>query len=106
MPFSEIEAKLADLVREKYDYNITREDATHELFIQHAELGLMRIGKPNAKTFTLEPVWNFFIEFNEHPDYSSSPDLLNAAYDGDPVFWNSLTISAIDGHVIDRDRGY
>ena len=106
LPFSEIEAKLADLVREKYDYNITREDATHELFIQHAELGLMRIGKPNAKTFTLEPVWNFFIEFSEHPDYSSSPDLLNAAYDGDPVFWNSLTISAIDGHVIDRDRGY
>jgi beta-lactamase regulating signal transducer with metallopeptidase domain len=106
MPFSEIEAKLADLVREKYDYNITREDATHELFIQHAELGLMRIGKPNAKTFSLEPVWNFFIEFSEHPDYSSSPDLLNAAYDGDPVFWNSLTISAIDGHVIDRDRGY
>ncbi len=106
LPFSEIEAKLADLVREKYDYDITRENGAHELFIQHAELGLMRIGKPNAKTFTLEPVWNFFIEFNEHPDYSSNPDLLNAAYDGDPIFWNSLTISAIDGRVIDRDRGY
>jgi beta-lactamase regulating signal transducer with metallopeptidase domain len=107
MPFEEIETKLADLVREKYDYDITRENnSTHELFIQHAELGLMRIGKPNATTFTLEPVWSFFIEFTEHPDYSSNPDLLRAGYNGDPVFWNSLTISAIDGRVIDRDRGY
>ena len=106
LPFSEIEAKLADLVREKYDYDITREDGTHELFIQHAELGLMRIGKPNAKTFTLEPVWSFFIGFEETPDYSSMPDILRAMYNGDPEFWNSLTISAIDGHVIDRDRGY
>ena len=106
MPFSEIEAKLADLVREKYDYDITREDGTHELFIQHAELGLLRIGKPNAKTFTLEPVWSFFIGFEETPDYSSMPDILRAMYRGDPEFWNSLTISAIDGHVIDRDRGY
>jgi len=106
MPFTEIESKLADLVREKYDYNIAQQDDTHELFIQHAELGLMRIGKPNATTFTLEPVWSFFIEFTEHPDYSSNPDLLSAGYNGDPIFWNSLTISAIDGRVIDRDRGY
>ena len=107
MPFKEIETKLANLVREKYDYDITRENnSTHELFIQHAELALMRIGEPNATTFTLEPVWSFFIEFTEHPDYSSNPDLLRAGYDGDPAYWNSLTISAIDGRVIDRDRGY
>ena len=106
MPFAEIEAKLADLVREKYDYDITREDGTHELFIQHAELGLLRIGKPNDKTFTMEPVWSFFIGFEETPDYSSMPDILRAMYNGDPEFWNSLTISAIDGRVIDRDRGY
>ncbi len=106
MPFAEIEAKLADLAREKYDYNITREDGTHELFIKRAELGMMRIGKPGSTTYTLEPVWSFFIEFEEHADYASVPGLLDAATDGDPVFWNSLTISAIDGRVIDRDRGY
>lgn len=107
MPFAEIEAKLADLIREKYDYNITREnDSTHELYILRAELGMMRIGKPGSTTYTLEPVWSFFIGFDEKPDYESNPDLLRAAYDGDPTYWNSLTISAIDGRVIDRDRGY
>jgi len=107
MPFAEIEAKLADLIREKYDYNITREnDSTHELYILRAELGMMRIGKPGDTTYALEPVWNFFIGFDEKPDYESIPDLLRAAYDGDPTCWNSLTISAIDGRVIDRDRGY
>ncbi|MEN6562031.1 MAG: DUF6034 family protein [Christensenella sp.] len=107
MPFAEIEAKLADLIREKYDYNITREkDSTHELYILRAELGMMRIGVPGSITYTLEPVWNFFIGFDEKPDYESNPDLLRAAYDGDPTYWNSLTISAIDGRVIDRDRGY
>lgn len=106
MPFAEIEAKLADLVREKYDYNITKEnDSTHELYIQRAELGLMRIGKPGSTTYTLEPVWSFFIGFDEHPDYESNPDLLRAMCNGDPTYWNSLTISAIDGRVIDRDRG-
>ena len=107
MPFTEIETKLADLIREKYDYDITREnDSTHELYILRAELGMMRIGKPGSTTYTLEPVWSFFIGFDEKPDYDSIPDLLRAAYDGDPAYWNSLTISAIDGHVIDRDRGY
>ena len=98
---------LPDLLREKYDYNITREiDSTHALYIQRAELGMMRIGKPGSTSYTMEPVWSFFSDFNEHPDYASNPDLLRAMCDGDPVFWNSLTISAIDGRVIDRDRGY
>ncbi len=106
MPFAEIEANLADLLREKYDYEVTKENGTHALYIQRAELGLMRIGKPGSTTYTLEPVWSFFIGFEENPDYSSNPDLLTAGYNGDPIYWNSLTISAIDGHVIDRDRGY
>jgi hypothetical protein len=106
MPFAEIEAKLADLIREKYDYNITKEnDSTHELYILRAELGLMRIGEPGSTTYTLEPVWSFFIGFDENPDYESNPDLLRAMCNGDPTYWNSLTISAIDGRVIDRDRG-
>jgi beta-lactamase regulating signal transducer with metallopeptidase domain len=104
--FSQIETMLPELLREKYDYNVTREEGTLELFFQRAELGLMRIGKPGSVTYTLEPVWSFFLEFEENPDYSDMPDLLRAGYDGDPAFWNSLTISAIDGRVIDRDRGY
>jgi len=107
LSFAQIEALLPDLLREKYDYDITREnDSTHALYIQRAELGMMRIGKPGSTSYTMEPVWSFFIDFNEHPDYAAIPDLLRALYDGDPVYWNSLTISAIDGRVIDRDRGY
>ncbi len=106
LPFSQIETMLPELLREKYDYNVTRDEGTVELFFQRAELGLMRIGKPGSTTYTLEPVWSFFLEFEENPDYSDIPDLLRAGYDGDPAYWNSLTISAIDGRVIDRDRGY
>ena len=106
LPFAEIEAKLADLLREKYDYNITRENGDHELYIQRVEFGMMRVGKPDSVTYTLEPVWSFFTDFVEHPDYASVPGLLDAACDGDPTSWNSLTLSAIDGRVIDRDRGY
>ena len=67
---------------------------------------MIRIGKPGSTTYTLEPVWSFLLEFEENPDYSDMSDLLRAGYGGDPAYWNSLTISAIDGRVIDRDRGY
>lgn len=106
LPFSEIEAMLPDLIREKYDYDVTREEGALTLYLQHVQLGMMRVGKPGQSSYTLEPVWSFFIGFEEEPDYSAIPDLLNASFRGDPAYWNSLTISAIDGREIDRDRGY
>ena len=105
LPFDAIVGKLADLAREKYDYDITREtDPAHDLYIQHAELGLMRVGAPHAAAYTLEPVWSFFVAFQAQPD-DSDPGLLESSFMGDPVRWNSLTISAVDGRAIDRDRG-
>ena len=105
LPFSAITDALIEQLRAKYDYEITRENGTRALYLWRAELGLMRIGKPGAKSYTLEPVWSFFIDFDETPDYSD-PDLQRPAYDGDPAYGNSLTVSAIDGRLIDRDRGY
>lgn len=105
LPFDAITAKLADQLRAKYDYNITRTSGaqTRELYIHHAELGLMRVGAPGSTTFALEPVWSFFIRFEAQPDYESRDP--RAAFDGDPVYCDSLTVSAIDGRILDRDRG-
>lgn len=104
LPFDTITEKLADQLRAKYDYDISRKDGAQELFIQHAELGLMRVGKPGSTAFVLEPVWSFFVDFQEQRDYPDY-ELQRAAYDGDPRFWNSLTVSAVDGRILDRDRG-
>lgn len=108
LPFSKIESYVADQLREKYDYNIaqTSGNRTDTLYMQCAELGLMRIGKPGSGSYKLEPVWSFFIDFAEHPDYAKLGQEIGAVYRGDPVRWNSLTVSAIDGRLIDRDRGY
>lgn len=104
LPFDEITKKLANQLRAKFDYNVTRENGNHEIYIQRAELGLMRVGKPGSETYRFEPVWSFFTTFEAQPDYSN-PDLQKAAYSGDPAYWNSLTISAMDGRLIDRDYG-
>ena len=104
LPFAAITEKLADQLREKMDYDVA-DGEVQTIYVRHAELGLMRVGKPGAKAYTLEPVWSFFTSFEAQPSYMT-PDRLRPSYQGDPAFWNSLTVSAVDGRVLDRDRGH
>lgn len=105
LSFDAVVEPLIEQLREKYDYEITRKDGMLTLYLQHVELGYMRIGKPDSEVYQFEPVWSFFIDFEENRDYSKYPDLLRAVYSGDPAYWNAITVSAIDGRIIDRNYG-
>ncbi len=107
LPFSQIAAAIPEQLRTKLDHDVTRSQEQTQIQVAGVRLGLMRIGKPGAAVYTFEPVWSFFTRFaGEAGAWQTNPDLIDVLADGDPTHWNSLTVSAIDGRIVDRNRGY
>lgn len=85
---------------------LTKNDYDTYIFIDKVQLGLMRIDKPNSSDYLVIPVWDF---------YGYSIGATGSESYSDEEYWNMLpnyhersflTISAIDGSIIDRERGY
>ena len=90
--------------------------------ITKAELGLMRVAKADSADYYYIPVWNFYTDLEHTDDYwertgtepyswddhdyvdkDGNPETL---YSGYGYEGGSVTINALDGSVIDRDKGY
>ena len=105
LPFQEIVNRLP------YEFNLKHhawiEEGNKLTFsITDVTFGLTRVGASGAGTFTYEPVWNFFYDW----DTGSPDNWIALSQDADfacyPYMTNALTLSAIDGRQIDRNTGY
>ncbi len=73
-------------------------DGVETIDVQQIRLSMMRVQKPNSDEFYLLPVWDFI------SCRGSSGD-----WDSELLWWDSatvMTINAIDGSRIDRNKGY
>ena len=123
LPFDEIAERAIQGISQWQAYSVTERfingvdmsDPDGTVVITKVELGLMRVMKKNSKDYYYIPVWNFFTSF-EHSDafiartgYSPLPpeEYINAyGWDAPPRAWGAVTINALDGSIIDRDKGY
>ena len=106
LSFEDILAKVPDAFRARFDYDVTRAAEPLTATITGVSLGLMRVGASGGDSFTFEPVWSFFYQLGEEPgdDYYIGTE--NNMYDGYPAVSSAITLSALDGRVIDRNIGY
>ena len=105
LPFQEIVKRLP------YEFNMNHhswieEGIKMDFTITAVTFGLTRVGASGAGSFTYEPVWNFFYDW----DTGTPDDWIALSQDTDfacyPYMTNALTLSAIDGRLIDRNTGY
>ncbi len=105
LPFQEIVKRLP------YEFNLKHhswieEEIKMDFTITAVTFGLTRVGASGAGSFTYEPVWNFFYDW----DTGTPDDWIALSQDTDfacyPYMTNALTLSAIDGRQIDRNTGY
>jgi hypothetical protein len=115
----QISQRYADMVDENIDSNgIDWGDPGCTANITKVELGLMRIAKANSNDYYYIPVWKFFIDLEHTAEYyertNSEPLLVN---EDENNFINIInyeyslrcdviTVSALDGSVIDGQLGY
>jgi hypothetical protein len=93
--------------------------------VTKAELGLMRVAKADSSEYYYIPVWNFYSDVEHSKEYQEkwykgkdyeeamaelkevdekgNPNCMVSGY---PQAWGAVTINALDGSVIDRDKGY
>ncbi len=118
MTVTSVEQKNAGLLsfqeivkRLPYEFNLkhhswVEDDIGMDFTITAVTFGLTRIGASGAGSFTYEPVWNFFYEW----DTGAPDDQIALSQDDDfgcyPYMTTALTLSAIDGRQIDRNTGY
>ena len=79
-------------------------EATMVMVVEHIRLSYMRVKKPDSDECWLLPVWDF-LGYDYNPVYSHTEhDLIGTK----SWFSNQslLTINAIDGSIIDRNKGY
>ncbi len=96
MPFDDVMERAKD----NLFYKVYGEDnITVEISINQVKLSLMRIGKRDDKgTFLIVPVWDFIGNMQlTLSDGHEIPEREGLSY---------LTLNAIDGSVIDREKGY
>ncbi len=95
MPFNEV----LERAKDNFFYKTyAQEDTKVEITINRIELSLMRIGKRDDKgTFLVVPVWDFIGNMNRD---------LPKGYEGLDNQLSFLTLNAIDGSMIDREKGY
>ncbi len=79
-------------------------EATMVMVVEHIRLSYMRVKKPDSDECWLLPVWDF-LGYDYNPAYAHTERDLRGTKS-----WFSnqslLTINAIDGSIIDRDKGY
>ncbi len=95
LPFDDVMERAKDHLFYKI---YAEEDIAVEMSIKQVKLSLMRIGKrDDSGTFLIVPVWDFI------------GDMRRTFPEGDEWLDNDLsflTLNAIDGSVIDREKGY
>ena len=105
LPFQEIVKRLPYEINLKHHFWV-EDDIELDFTITAVTFGLTRIGASGAGSFTYEPVWNFFYEW----DTGTPDDWIALSQDADfgcyPYMTTAMTLSAIDGRQIDRNTGY
>ena len=110
-PFDEIMNIFQSHIRAAYYLNFderTGESAFAKVCITSIRLSYARVDKKDSDEYYLLPVWDF-LGYDQYYGTENDPDLYaqrNAELPKNQ--WNStfLTINAIDGSVIDRNKGY
>ncbi len=129
LPFDEIAQAAAKQLAVRNKWSVENDkgedvDPGCTVKVTKAELGLMRVMKANSSEYYYIPVWNFYSDV-EHTDafknkytkggdgggfdVASEVDKNGSPYSlvsGYPQAWGAVTINALDGSVIDRDKGY
>ena len=106
LPFQQVINRVPYEIRMRYLKAMTDTNEEKDVTITAITLGLMRIGASGTGSFSYEPVWNIFYEFEDSSKLSRTISERNTEYSGYPYRTNALTLSAIDGRVIDRNTGY
>ena len=106
LPFREIINRVPYEIRMQYQGISSEFDQEKDVTITAISFGLMRVGASGAGSFSYEPVWNFFYDFDDSSKLSRTISERNIDFSGYPYMTNAITLSAIDGRLIDRNTGY
>ena len=102
LSFDQVLAKMPDALRAK----LGQSGESWQKYAVTVQFGLMRIGAGGSGSYTLEPVWDFFFSSDQEQEAVQDIEQRNALLGGYPQAWDALTLSALDGRVIDRNWGY
>lgn len=102
LSFDQVLAKMPDALRAK----LGQSGESWQKYAVTVQFGLMRIGAGGSGSYTLEPVWDFFFSSDQEQEAVQDIEQRNALLGVYPQAWDALTLSALDGRVIDRNWGY
>ena len=106
LPFQQVINRVPYEIRMRYQGISNEFDQEKDVTITAISFGLMRVGASGAGSFSYEPVWNFFYEFEDSSKLSRTISERNTEFSGYPFMTNAITLSALDGRLIDRNTGY
>lgn len=99
LPFSEIQNIFESIILKK-NADYADQGLMTEMTVDKVTLSYMRIWEDSARgDATLIPVWNFFGSYNLIEDSNEKGSLI-------PEGMSLLTINAMDGTIVDIERGY
>lgn len=95
LPFDEVLAIFCKTM--PIHYAVSYDDRSEDFHIEQIRLELVRVMEQNSQNAgLLVPVWNFYGERQFHEE----------GWKGDPLYGCYMTINAVNGSVIDVERGY
>jgi|AGTN01.3.fsa_nt_gi Antirepressor regulating drug resistance, predicted signal transduction N-terminal membrane component len=126
LSFDDIEQIALEQLANRFQYYVDERDGSDPgctAVVTKVELGLMRVMKANSGEYYYIPVWNFFSNIAHTEAYiekwgakavttftvENCVDKDGNPYSfvtGYPWAWGAITLSAIDGSLIDRNLGY
>ena len=112
MAFGDIQGRAKDMLQNSFNQlseNYEDEVEHTNVYVNRITLGFARINvKDRFGGYKLVPVWDFYGHWqNELKDTNDIPEEKLDLQEADTYSYHSLlTINAIDGSVIDRNRGY
>lgn len=109
MSYEEVVKKFENMILVQYTSNSMRESYKQEVVVEEISLSYMRIEEAETGDYLLVPVWDF-LGYN----WDNNADIGSVGTDGVTYsicaqIWIPralITINAIDGTIIDRDKGY
>ncbi|MDO4564077.1 MAG: DUF6034 family protein [Clostridia bacterium] len=125
LSFDEVARRAIEHIAARWKYNADT-DKDIRIMITRVELGLWRIANRNGGYYFV-PVWHFFSDAEHSKEYyesnygegkwedrktvimrevEDSDGDISGGMTGDPYAWGSITVNAIDGSIIDKDKGY
>ena len=111
MPFDKILQIFKSHIRSAYFMVVDERtgEASHVcMTITGVRLSYARVNKKDSSDFYLLPVWDFlgYVDILNWSDDPAENDALNRSRRAAQWYSSFLTINAIDGSIIDRNRGY